>query len=399
MSKRSKFLLGTALVAAVMGFFAIRERNQRRSLRAATITIYGLSPNDLLHECGTPDRDVTGRLTPGDGVRDIHYGGATGRRLVFRFIGDAGADSGWCTLGVWTNVTDPDGLGDTVEDEDAVRDLPCLAGTIAAARASEALQSVSLSPDLHVDSQPALAAAFLLPLQYEHPVPRPTPPVEIPPVAPLPTFPTFPTLPTLPPPLDRSGIEPLEPPQPGPPPPDPPPSQSPRIVRVPCVGFSDNTESVCELIDSAILVKELNETLQAPNPIGRIDELLTKLTGRDFRIIQLPSLLSDRTEGIKAIFQLEIQTVNLVTVQLKDDQTRLIPFKWDTPLEMARKLEVVHNDEKQRREVWRQAVEESRPSHSMSNSDDDDSHNRIHMNDNSALRQAVEIHATGWKGF
>jgi len=400
MPKGLKFLFSIVLIAAVVGFFAMRGQKQRRNLRAATITIYGLSPKDLLQECGTPDRDVVGRLAPDDGVRDIHYVDSSGRRLVFRFLADAGAESGWCALGVWTKVTDPDGLGDTVEDEDAVRHLPCLASTAAAYSASEKLQSVlrSRSPDPHLDSRPILVAAFLLP-QYDRQAPHPTPMPEVPPIAPLPTFPTFPTPPTPLAPLDHSGAEPFDPPSPEPPPPDPPPSQNQRVVRVPCVGFTDNTKTACELVDSAILVKELSETLQVPNPIGRVDELLTKLTGRDFRVIQLPSLSSDRAATIKAIFRLEIQTINLVTTQLKRDEARLIPFKWDTPVEKARKLEVVHDDEKQTRVIWQQAVEESRPSQSMGSSDDGSSRGRVHMNDNSALRQAIEIHANGWKGF
>jgi hypothetical protein len=423
-SKGSKFLLVVISIAAVVVLFVVRDRNQRRSPSAATLTLYGLTPADLLRECGTPDRDETGRLAPGDGVRDIRYTDSSGRRLVFRFLGDSGADSGWWALGVWTNVTDPDGLGDTVEDDDAIRQLPCLARTAAADRASETLQSALPAPASHHDDvHPTLAAAFLLPLQYAHPEPVPPPPVPIagplisptiPPFPTLPTLPTSPTLRTLPASPKPSGLGPEDPPPPDGPPPEPPPSPKPHVVLVPCVGFTDKTRSACELIDSAILVKDLNETLQAPNPMGRIDELVTKLTGHDFRVIQLPSLLADRDEVIKSIFQLEIQTVNLVTAQLRHDQAKLIPFKWDTRAEKARKLEIMRNDEKQTVEIWRQAVDQSRPSHSMSSSDENDaqttagsssagsdtnSHNRIHMNDNSAFRQAVEIHNNGWKGF
>jgi hypothetical protein len=155
------------------------------------------------------------------------------------------------------------------------------------------------------------------------------------------------------------------------------------------------------MVSSAVFLKDLDESLRGPNALTRLDELATRLTGRDFRIIQLPALEADRVAAIKAIFRLEIKTVNLVSAQLKADVAKLTPMKGDSPQEKARKLEEVHKDEDQRRQLWQQATEDSRPSRSMGSSDGSDSArgSRIHLNDSSALRQAIQVHAKNWKGF
>lgn len=412
MSGGKRFLLGVIVIAAVVvGVRTLREHNKPANPDAAALTVYRLTPNDLSQACGTPERDVTDRLVADDGIRDIIYVDSSGRRLAFRFLRDGGADSGWCAFGVWANVTDPDGLGDPLDDADAVRHLPCLARTAAAKEASETFQAST-----QLVAHPAAAIAFIFPQVREVPVVPPVvPPIPVP-LNPMPTLTPFPTSPPpvldLPRPVATSapsatplsptseGASPNPPPPPDPPDPPPPPSiEGPRVVLVPCIGFSERTQEACELIDSALLVKDLNETLQAPNPMGRIDELVTKLTGHDFRIIQLPALLADHAEVIKAIFQLEIQTVNLVSTQLQHDLTKLRPMKWDTPAEKARKLVEVRAHETQVLKMWQEAAEDSRPSQSMSDADDDNSHGRFHMNDNSALRQAVQVHAINWKGF
>jgi hypothetical protein len=133
--------------------------------------------------------------------------------------------------------------------------------------------------------------------------------------------------------------------------------------------------------------------------MARIDDLVTKQTGRDFRVIQLPELVTDRVEVVKAIVGLEIQTVNLVSVQLQNQVAKLSPFKWDTADERTNKLAVVRTHEKAIRKIWKEAVDESAPSNSMSSSDDSSHHHQVHMNDNYALRQLIELHHTNdWKG-
>ena len=155
------------------------------------------------------------------------------------------------------------------------------------------------------------------------------------------------------------------------------------------------------MVSSAMFVRDLEDSLRGPRALTHLDELATRLTGRDFRIIQLPALEADRGAVIRAIFKLEIKTVNLVAAQLKADVAKLTPMKWDSAEEKVRKLEVVRQDEDQRRKLWHGATEDSRPSHSISSSDNSDSGRggRIHMNDNSALRQAVQVRNTNWKGF
>jgi hypothetical protein len=170
-------------------------------------------------------------------------------------------------------------------------------------------------------------------------------------------------------------------------------------VLVPCVGFDDTTDAVCDLVDSALLVKDLDAALSLPNPMGEMDRLVTMLTGRDFRIIVLPSVTANQAAVIKAIFRAEIATVNMVSAQLKADIARLTPMKWDSPAERAQKLAVVRRAETERRELWRQAVESSRPEHSIGSSDDGGHENRIHINDSPALRQLQRIHVGGWGGL
>jgi hypothetical protein len=432
MSVRRHFLLWTAFIAVAFGGYHLIQPSRARE-RDVGLLIQDLTPADLSQACGTPDRDLTGRLVANDGIRDIHYVDSSGRRLIFRFLRDADSDSGWSGFGVWTNISDPDGIGDAVDDADVVQHLPCLANTPAAIAASGMLRSARLRSAPQLDSSPPLLAmAVLLPPQSSQvPVVRPGPTVPIvPPMPPLidpMPFPRLdPPIPLTTPPISfspqrlsrvvpyersstssRTSGEPSDPPEP----PEPPPAPSPRVLLVPCVGFTDSTKKACELIDSAVLVKDLNESLHMPNPMGRLDDLVTKLTGRDFRIIQLPALLADRDEVIKEIFRIEIETVNMVSIRLQHDVAKLRPFKWDTPAEQERKLAAVRADVKQVRGIWQQAIEESRPSRSMSSSStqtsdgdaqsssDENSHYRIHMNDNSALRQAIIVRDTNWKGL
>jgi len=404
MSGGKKFTLWViAIFVIVIAYRTFTILNSSDKTDAAFLTIYNLTPNDLGQACGAPDRDLTGRLVEDDGIRDMHYLDSSGRRLVFRFLSDTRASSIWTSIGVWTNLAEPDGLGDAVGDADAVEHMSCLTKTRAARTASvtHGLPSGSLMTPAAL--MPLLAQGLLVRVTaqrgMEAPTPgsgyRPTPP----PAPPIGN--TLPLPPPLPPAPGMSAGESNgdhEPPGPKPP---SPPSQIP-IVIVPCVGFENTGKATCEMVGSLIFLRDLDDSLYVHgNMLTRLDNLATKLTGRDFRIIQLPALVADRAAVIKEIFQLEIKTVNLVSTQLKEDAARLSPMKWDSSEDKERKHEEVRNDENQRRDLWRQATEDSRPSHSMSSSDDSDGERggRMHMNDNSALRQLVQVEATKGRGF
>src|SRR5450830_1584088 len=148
-----------AVVVSLMACKGGRGPEVGLNNNASRLAIFNLTPDDLLQTCGTPTRDVTGRLVSDDGIRDIRYLGSSGRAIDFRFVRDTSPESGWSGMGAWTNEAEPDGLGELLDDVDAVQDLPCVGATRAAGAASELVRAIL---DRRSSSPTVLPIAFLL---------------------------------------------------------------------------------------------------------------------------------------------------------------------------------------------------------------------------------------------
>lgn len=106
---------------------------------------------------------------------------------------------------------------------------------------------------------------------------------------------------------------------------------------------------------------------------NNFEDAMDRLTKHGVLIVQLPDLEMDRAEVVKEIFRLEAQTINLVAARLRDDVGKLEPFPSDSAEVQREKMDVVERDDRERRELWKRAIEENRPSGAGSSDSSDSS--------------------------
>jgi len=408
MLRSIRSLLWFLLIGLVVGgFIVLKGRSDRRKLDAATLAMFYLTPESLTQTCGAPDQDLTGRIVDDDGIRELQYTDSSGRSIAFRFIQDFAAPGKWNEIGAWADVQDSSSLGGNIEDLDAVSHMPCLLQTsqVSAASSTAPLQSTMELAFWNGGPVPYRNISLQEQEQGGRTVPdQPMPPYTPPPFS-GPQLNLKPNLGRFPPPDGGSGSS-------G----DGDGSQGPKPVVVPCISSSSEGADldVCELVSDVKFLRDLQTTFYSKSAYTSLDEMTTKLTGRDFRVVNMPALTLDRAQAVKAIFQLEVQVVNAVAARLQVFEASLTPFQWDTAEDKARKMDMVRQDEKERRSMWAQAIESSRPaksmtfvtvpaSHSASSEDssattkssDNYRETRMQMNDNQALRQLNTVHNNG----
>lgn len=371
--------------------------------------IRNLTPEDLESRCGAPTQDVDGVLVEKDGIRDLHYRDSQGAEIVFRFISADDRDT-WESLGAWSDAALPADLGKPLDSAEAIQRMPCVANADSASN-SEINEVASASALAIRANHPMAAFVAAGPQDFPGEAPEPPrPPSGLPGGSvPGPIGPGSPG--PLPSPGVGPGLEPGPGPGPGPgagpgPGPDSPVHTLPVVL--PCPPDADP----CEILDQVEFIAEMRQAIEAEKE-NNFEDAMDRLTKHGVLIVQLPDLEMDRAEVVKEIFRLEAQTINLVAARLRDDVGKLEPFPSDSAEVQREKMDVVERDDRERRELWKRAIEENRPSgagssdssdssappESSSNSDSssgsDSSSSSTVRFESEAYQQAVNIHDSG----
>lgn len=392
MTKPSRILWPLVLIVAgavLLYLYLHRSPQPAQAFHA----ILSLTPDDLTARCGTPIQDATGIVADGAGIRDLHYRDSGGNDLVFRFITED--DQNWQSLGAWQDSHPPDDLGSPVEAPEAAQRLKCV------------MKGVSQAALLPLQREPAaggliVAAAAILPPQVDaHPnVPGGT---GSPNFAPMPAAPAMPRMPEMPAAPVMPAAMPSLPSTPAVPSPDAgsaygpggdggggPEGPPPVPIVLPCPSDSEP----CTMLAYVEFLTEFNQAIHAEQQ-NDFDGAIQQLTGKGVLVAQLPTSEDGRAEAIKTIVQLEVKAINIVEARLRDDVARLEPLPSDSASVKAQKLAVVVSDDRQRRQLWKQAIESNRPAASVSEENASPSAGGAMRFDSEAYRQLVQIHLTG----
>jgi hypothetical protein len=420
MTPAKKLLLVVVSTAFVVLAIGIIVRFLRRPITtedevAGFVGIQQLRPDSLRMFCGTPTReDIVQEL--GNSILDIHYHDSSGRDILFRFISTRSEPHDWHDfngLGAWEQADIPANFGEQVSNLDAVRRMPCLARIFLRDSAgSSGFLGTPGKPNVPSEALASFSVKSVLfawNLQQVDPT-RPEPPKPQPPIGPggnggLSGGTTFGGGPH-----DYGlrdwhlgGIDPGIGGSDG-------GGSLPKVqpVFIPCPSTMGSTiKSTCELIEAAQFVRDMNGAYGSatslfgtePNdPWGRFERLVNKLSGYDPIIIEMPESLADRAKVMDEIFRLEVQIINLVSIELKFGVDRLSPFSQDSEPEKRRKLQVVKDDERSRRDLWKKATENAPPAKSLreiSTGSSEGHRSTVRFNDSSAFRQLIRVAKSG----
>ncbi len=146
------------IVACIIGvqWWSRQQKRERVEHVTAFLKVYGIQPDQLAGECGTPVKDYIWKSRL---VRDIHYADNSGQDLAFRFIRPSAGSKNWDGIGVWGGIEGQQGVGYQVDDSEVSKRLNCLA--------SVAVNSdyATLLPDpeqLHLQQQFVATPAVIL---------------------------------------------------------------------------------------------------------------------------------------------------------------------------------------------------------------------------------------------
>jgi hypothetical protein len=90
-----------------------------------------------------------------------------------------------------------------------------------------------------------------------------------------------------------------------------------------------------------------------------------------------------------------VRSINITVARLRDDVSRLELFQNDSAQVQQQKLDLVRQDDQQRRQIWKNGVDESRNSTVNSASRSSSSPSSGIPFESHAYRQAVQIHLSG----
>ncbi len=357
---------------AAAGFFGYRFLRGNPYTLEQFNTILILTPEELEARCGSPVQDSTGVVVENDGIRDLLYRDSGGAALVFRFISEDGI--AWQSLGAWEQVNAPYDLGDPVPATDAAHRLPCATKTD--------------TRSFGFKWQRAGTAASLAIILQDMPLtlPRTLPaPIHVP-------------EPTLPQTRDQTSSPTRS-------------SGGPRVYRNASRGSihdsdfdlgSDDAEAhrsggthcptkePCELLSYSQFVSEFHEAIQAEHD-NNFERAMAMLTEHGLMVVQLPPVQVNRASAVKAIVQLELETINIVEARLHDDVIHLEPIESQATELKSKKMTMVEHDDQQRRQMWKYAVEANRPAAGTSFS----SAGSTFRFNSDAYLQLVQIHLSG----
>jgi hypothetical protein len=128
----------------------------------------------------------------------------------------------------------------------------------------------------------------------------------------------------------------------------------------------------------------------------KLSELYLKKLAEDKLVLQFPDIMS-RTEQLRFLVKVEIQTIKAVEATMNADIAKLTPFSWDTEQDKQSKQAVVDADN---RKVQAWAQEARSEANRGSNWSHNWSSNQHTFNFQSgAYQQAQSINLNGWKGF
>lgn len=334
-------------------------------------SIMTLTPEQLETDCGSPVQDSRGVVVENDGIRDLLYRDVNGAALVFRFISEDGMT--WQSLGAWEQVNAPYDMGDPIPATKAASRMPCAAKTNASAFGLT-FRSGGTASSLAVLIQDM---PLTLPRSMPAPIHPPTPVISD--GSPAASSPSSD-------PASRSSRKPrvrsVAEDEFGPGPEEP---NAPRPGGTHCP-----TKDPCALFGYSQFVNTFKQAIQAEqeNNFQRATALLTE---HGIMVVQLPAAEVSRASQVKAIVQLELRAINIVEARLHDDVVHLEPVETQSTEMKSKKMVLVENDDLQRRNLWKYAVEANRPSAGTNFSD---TGSTFRFNSDGYL-QLVQLHMLG----
>jgi hypothetical protein len=407
MTLRKRFAWVLILIFVVISFLYIRSHRQAEPLEAFQ-QILNLTPDELQNRCGSPILDNNkvavdnyGMAVSND-IRDLSYTDKSGYAVIFfRFISDDG--KAWKSLGAWDDVSLYE-LGKPLDSAETYRRMPC------AVKSGFLFATLFRgTPKVRRSSAPNELAVFLFtPQSVTDTTPHSYPGsgmgyggvhgsnsnlgsgqtsnlgnINLKGSGPITSAPK----PTGPGSGSGDGSD---------------APQGGNIIIVPCPLDADP----CQYISYLEFIAEIKQAIQYEKE-NDFDRALHTLTGDRIKIIELPKLALDRRDAIVTIFKMEVKAINIMQTRLSDDITKLqqLPtFQNDSAAVKQQKLDVVMEDDRQNRRIWKSGVDESRSStvgssaysdtSSTSNSSDSSSTSTIRF-ESHAYQQAVQIHISG----
>lgn len=344
------------VVLAAAGYAGYRYLNQPTQQADDFLAVLNLTPGSLLMNCGQPAFTSVGVVGDSAGVQDMHYKPSEQDEIVFRFITED--DKHWISLGAWERVNAVDALGVPVSASVAVRRQPC-AGKLNDQSKVE-LQPNSWSMELAAALNP-VGLAELAALEEQ---PQQTPWVV---QAPSDGF-------LLPPPhanpYDNGGDSGIVRTY------TPCPPNAPSCLVVSYAEFNDGM--------GRVIRSEQNDDFRAA---------VDRLTRHGTVVVRLPTGGDERDAAINGVVKLEVKSINIIAVRLRDDIVHLTPTDRDSGQIKTQKLAALMHDEQVRKVLWKQAVASNRPSPKVT-AGGPHAVNTLAFN-TKALERMVQIHETG----